>query len=392
MAISSMKPCFTNEMPLVGGARSAPTGIPNGATFWDVTSTFSTKPRGNSFAGTTEFVLGTKSRYAMSLPLASRPALKKWNPVGRYWSCAMSSSRDHSSLTGTLGRPAATRSSVTSRAIRATSMSYSLTSRRPKPPPARTRWNVTFSGGMPAPSAGCCLDGIWLGDQISSFPSLEVRRGVLRLERRMRQQREEVLRFDGLRRRAECRLDVADDSAGRAAGTAAPSARGRWRWWWRWRGCRRRRRLGRQLARLRQVRLTALRRNGAFVPDDLQRGARVVGEPPAVGHDRHARGEGVIALPRRLDDERVLDARQLLDLVQVGADDLPAEDVALHQHRMEHVRKRDVDAEDRATRHDVQVVDAADPLADDLEVPRILERGLDGGGFRHGQARRRRRQ
>ena len=29
-----------------------------------------------------------------------------------------------------------------------------------------------FSGGMPAPSAGCCLDGIWLGDQISSRPSL----------------------------------------------------------------------------------------------------------------------------------------------------------------------------------------------------------------------------
>jgi hypothetical protein len=171
MATSSMKPCFTNEMPLVGGARSAPIGMSNGATFWDVISTFSTKPRGNSLAGTTEFVLATKSRYAMSLPLASRPALKKWYPVGRYWSCAMSSSRDHNSLTGTLGSPAAARSSVTSRAIRATSMSYSLTSRRPNPPPARTRWNVTFSGGMPAPSAGCCLDGIWLGDQISSRPS-----------------------------------------------------------------------------------------------------------------------------------------------------------------------------------------------------------------------------
>ena len=26
---------------------------------------------------------------------------------------------------------------------------------------------------MPAPSAGCCLDGIWLGDQISSRPSLK---------------------------------------------------------------------------------------------------------------------------------------------------------------------------------------------------------------------------
>ena len=207
----------------------------------------------------------------------------------------------------------------------------------------------------------------------------------------MRQQREEVLRFDRLRRRAECRLDVANDGAGWAAGATAPTARGRCRWWRR-RGCWRRRRLGRQFARLRQVRLAALRRNGAFVPDDLQRASRVVGDPPAVGHDRHARGEGVVALPRRLDDERVLDARQLLDLVEVGADDLPAEDVALHQHRMEHVGKRDVDAEHRTTRHDVQVVDAADPLTDDLEVARVLERGLDGGGFRHGQACRGRRQ
>ena len=29
-------------LPLVGGARSAPTGMPNGVTFSDVTSTFST--------------------------------------------------------------------------------------------------------------------------------------------------------------------------------------------------------------------------------------------------------------------------------------------------------------------------------------------------------------
>ena len=59
---------------------------------------------------------------------------------------------------------------------------------------------------------------------------------------------------------------------------------------------------------------------------------------------------------------------------------------------MKHIGKRDVDAERRTTRHDVQVVDAADPLADDLEVARVLERGLDGRGFRHGQARRRGRQ
>jgi len=29
--------------------------------------------------------------------------VKKWKPVGRYWSCARSSSRDQSSFTGTLG-------------------------------------------------------------------------------------------------------------------------------------------------------------------------------------------------------------------------------------------------------------------------------------------------
>ena len=291
-------------------------------------------------------------------------------------------------MTGTLGSPAAARSSVTSRGD-------------PR------HFDVVLAHEPPAESAAGAHEverhvlgrnagaerRMLLGRNLARRPDLEppvveVRRGVLRLERRMRQQREEVLGFDGLRRGAECRLDVADHGAGRAAvrahrpvpvpGPAAGSGRGR--------------RLGRQFARLRQVPLAALRGDRAFVPDDLQRASRVVGEPPAVGHDRHARGEGVVALPRRLDDEGVLDARQLLDLVEVGADDLPPEDVALHQHRMEHVGERDVDAEDRTTRHDVQVVDAADPLADDLEVARVLERGLDGGGFRHGQARRPRRQ
>ena len=233
-----------------------------------------------------------------------------------------------------------------------------------------------------------------LGRNLARRPDLqaaivEMSRGVLRFERRMRQQREEVLGLDGLRCGAECRFNIADHRSGRAS--AAPTARCRSRGRIRHgRGCGRR--LGRQLARLRQVPLAGLRGNGAFVPDDLQRASRVVGDPPAVGDDRHARDEGVVALPRRLDDECVLDARELLDLVEVGVDDLPPEDVALHQHRMEHVGERDVDAEDRTTRHDVQVVDAANPLAHDLEVARILERSLDGGGFRHGQARRQGRQ
>ena len=77
MAISSMNDCITNEMPFVPGARSAPVGMPNGATGADVTWKFSTNPRGNSLAGTTELALATKSRNAISVPEASSPALKK---------------------------------------------------------------------------------------------------------------------------------------------------------------------------------------------------------------------------------------------------------------------------------------------------------------------------
>ena len=118
-----MNPCMTNDTPFVPGARSAPVGISNGVIGAEWTEKFATNPRGNSLAGTTEFALATKSRNATSLPDASRPALKKWKPPGRYWSWAMSSSLDQSSFTGTLGSPAFTRSSVTTRAIFPTSMS-----------------------------------------------------------------------------------------------------------------------------------------------------------------------------------------------------------------------------------------------------------------------------
>ena len=76
MAISSMNPCITNDTPLVPGARNAPVGISNGVTGAECAAKFATNPRGNSLAGTTEAVLATKSRNAISLPEASRPALK----------------------------------------------------------------------------------------------------------------------------------------------------------------------------------------------------------------------------------------------------------------------------------------------------------------------------
>ena len=49
--------------------------------------------------------------------------------------------------------------------------------------------------------------------------------------------------------------------------------------------------------------------------------------------------------PRRVDDERVLDARQPLHLVEVGADRLAAEHRTLLEHREQRARRLDVDAE-----------------------------------------------
>ena len=110
---------------------------------------------------------------------------------------------------------------------------------------------MTFSGGISAPSAGCCSGRNLARGPDLEPPVVEVRRGVLRLERRVRQQREKVLGFDGLRRRAECGLDVTDHSAGGPRGPPrhrpGPARGGGG-------GVGRRRRLRRQLARLRQVR------------------------------------------------------------------------------------------------------------------------------------------
>ena len=62
---------------VVPGARRAPVGMLKGATGAEAVWKFSTNPRGNSLAGTTEVVLATKFRNATSLPDASRPALRK---------------------------------------------------------------------------------------------------------------------------------------------------------------------------------------------------------------------------------------------------------------------------------------------------------------------------
>ena len=172
----------------------------------------------------------------MSLPLASRPALKKWKPVGRYWSCARSSSRDHSSLTGDARQP----------------RRRPLLGDGPRDP---RHLDVVLAHEPPAESAAGPHEverdvlgrdagaerRMLLGRNLARRPDLElpvveVGGRVLRLERRVRQQREEVLGFDGLRRGAERRVDVADHGIGgrRASRSAACRLRRRR---WRRRGC-----------------------------------------------------------------------------------------------------------------------------------------------------------
>ena len=119
------------------------------------------------------------------------------------------------------------------------------------------------------------------------------RRGVLRLERRVRQEREVVLGFDDLRRGLERGLDVAD---GRAALCGGRRRRGR--------------HPRRHVLALLEVARRAFDRGRTLVPHDFQRAPRVVGQPPTVGDDSDAGVQRVVALARGLDDERVLHARQ----------------------------------------------------------------------------------
>ena len=179
---------------------------------------------------------------------------------------------------------------------------------------------------------------------------LEMRRGVLRLERCVRDERVEIRRFNRLGRSLECRVEVAV----LAQRTLC-------------------RRLG-QCPRLRRERVAALCGRRAFVPRDLEFLTGALRLPPAVGHNRHAAHE-----PRELHrrgavhNERVLHARLRLDLVEIGAHSLAAEHGTFLKHGVQHARHRKVDAEQRRAGHDLVRVHARLPRADDLVVFRVLE-------------------
>jgi hypothetical protein len=117
-AISSMKPCMTNETPLVGGARSAPVGTSNGVTAEEMTQTFSQKPRGNSLAGTTDCVLGTIVAEGDQLAGAVEPRLEKVVPLRPVLVVAHVIFARPQQLDRDARQPRAARSSVTLRAMR----------------------------------------------------------------------------------------------------------------------------------------------------------------------------------------------------------------------------------------------------------------------------------
>ena len=205
-----MKPCITNDTPLVGGARSAPVGTLNGVTCSAVTSKLSTNPRGNSLAGTTEFVLADEVAIRDELAGRVEPGLEV--VVGR--------------------RPVL----VVGHVVFARPQQLDRNARQPRRGPlvgddlgdagdldvvvAHQPASESAAGpdqmhrDVLRRNAGAQRRMLQAGD-LARRPDLEaavvvVRRRVLRLERRVRQEREVVLGLDDLGRGLERGLDVAD--------------------------------------------------------------------------------------------------------------------------------------------------------------------------------------
>ena len=166
---------------------------------------------------------------------------------------------------------------------------------------------------------------------------LELRRAVLRLERRVRDERIGV----GAPRRPSPRAA--------SAASTSPSCADR---------C-----AGRLLRQLVGLRL----RSPSLLCDAVGPSSHVTfsllarGLAPATSCRRRSRRRrrSAVEVGAALDDEGVPHAGQRLDLVEVRARDLAAEHRALLEHGVQHARHREVDAEDRLAGDDRAVVDAA---------------------------------
>ena len=176
----------------------------------------------------------------------------------------------------------------------------------------------------------------------------EVGGAVVRLERRVRHERERVGVVDHDRRRRQRVVDP--------AGVVQ-----------------RRRRRRQQLLELLGERRVAFGRVRAFVPLHDERIAALERRPRRIGDHRHARHQERRVV-EALDLDDVADAGDLARLGRVDLDRPAVEDRALGDRRELHVRQPHVDAEQRLAGDDLVVVDAVDARADQSIARRILQR------------------
>ena len=351
-----MNDCITNDTPLVPGARIAPVGMSNGAnSAAEYAEKFATKPRGNSLAGTTEFVLATKSRKGDQLARRVQPGLEVVEAarpilvVGHVVFSRPEQLHRHArqpglrALLGDDARDLADLDVVV--AVQTTAEAAA----RPHQVHRDLVW-LRCRRRAPDSKAGnlSCT---------TRFPAS--RRGVVpwNSAARAARARGAEIRTPPRRpwRRFERRLGVADRgraAAARGRGSERPARQALW-----------------PAPRSRRCFAFAA---GPSSQSTFKPVAGVVGQPPVVGHDRHAASPAswrrAAAARRGLDEERVLDAGQPLHLVEVGADRLAAKHRALLEDREEHSRRLDVDAEGRLAGHDGDVVDALDRV-----LPMILK-------------------
>ena len=195
------------------------------------------------------------------------------------------------------------------------------------------------------------------------LPVLPVRHAVLRLERRVRDERIHVGAFDDLRAGARERLlDVAVRAQLRRVRALAELVG-----------------LGLEAFAVcaavgcsAQVTFSCLRAESA-----CHQLSATIATP----------GIEALQVGRAVDDEGVLHAGQRLDLIEVGGRHLGAEDRRLLIHGPQHAGHGEVDAEDRLAGGDRGGVDALHRLADDLVVLRILQRHHAERRHRHAPRR-----
>ena len=202
--------------------------------------------------------------------------------------------------------------------------------------------------------------GVWLGRPQLELPVLEMRVAVLRLERRVGDKRVGIRGLDHFCRALERRVGVPVD-AQRDHGLLCGEFLG-----------------------LPRKALAALLRRWTFVPHHLQLLARRARVPPGIGDDRHPRKKAG-QFGAALHHERIAHSGHVLDLVDIGAQDLAAKNRALLVNGKHHPGKFEVDAVDLLGRDDGRNVNAMVRLADDLVILRILQLdGLEFGGLQRG--------